>query len=160
MTRMKEWEKRAKAKAKKITIILSVLTFICFFVMLGIPKSTLDIVVNSSVFFLWGLICYCAYKIFVIICYSEEEGKESKKFAESVLTSKIQTEVVPIEGRKSEFITDLTNIAKFYAIINEKDEIQISVKFNNENELRKLETITKELFKNQYQLPSKKKIRK
>lgn len=155
MDGMKEWEKRAKTKAKKITIILSVLTFICFFVMLGIPKSTLDIVVNSSAFFILGLICYFEYKILVIIFYDEEKGKESKKFAESVLASKIQTEVVPIEGGVAEFITGLTNIAKFYAIINEKDEIQISVKFNNENKLRKLETIPKEIFQKRYELSKK-----
>lgn len=159
MTNMKEWEKTAKTKSAIVSGILAVITFVIVFLALGIPTSIVEIVCNSIAYFFMGGMFYLLYRVFIIVCIEDEEYKESERFAERVLSSKVQTEVVPIENSvNDEFICGLTNIAKFYAIIIEEDKIKISVKFNNENELRKLKTMSKGYFRRSWRLPEESKI--
>lgn len=162
MTNMEERKKKVKAKARITTTIVALIMFVMLLVSLGIPTSILEIVIESITYFLMGLLMYGCYRLMFFVFDDEDERKESKKFAESVLSSKVQTEVLPIKNNSEDekFIFGLTNIAKFYAIINEKDKIQISVKFDNENELRKQKTISKEFFQKDYKLPDDTKVRK
>lgn len=161
MTNMEKQEKRAKTKATIVAGIMALIMWVVLFVALGIPTTIVDKVCTAITFFIVGFMCYLVYRLFIIIFSDDEKWKESKKFAERVLSSKVQTEVVPIENSvNDEFICGLTNIAKFYAIIIEEDKIKISVKFNNENELRKLKTMSKEYFRRSWRLPEESKIRK
>lgn len=161
MTNMEEREKRAKTKATIVTGIMALIMWGMLFVALGIPTTIVEKVCAAITFFIVGFMCYLFYILFIQIFSVDEKLKESKRFAERVLSSKVQTEVVPIENsEKDEFICGLTNIAKFYAIITEEDKIKISVKFNNENKLRKLRTISKEYFREDWKLPEESKIRK
>jgi len=160
MTKIEKRKKRVKNKAAVVTGSMALVTFIVFLVLLGIPTSVTEIVCNSIVFFMLGLIFYCTYRVLIIAFDREEDANESKEFAESVLSSKVQTEVIHIGdgSEEREFICGLTNIAKFYAIVNEKDKIQINVKFNNENKFRKLKTVDKAYFIEGWKLPEKSKI--
>lgn len=156
MTKMEEREKRVKAKSTKITVIMSLIAIIVIQVALGMPTSMPEIVINAIVFFMIGMIVYAGYMALIAIFNQQEDSNESKEFVESVLSSQGQTEVIPIKTSKDrEFICGLTDIAKFYAIINEEDEIQISVKFNNEDKLRKKEIMPKYIFKKYYRMPDK-----
>lgn len=156
MTKMEEREKRVKAKSTKITVIMGLIAIIVIQVALGIPTGTLEIVVNAISFFLLGLLFYLMYRLLIIAFNQQEDSNESREFAESVLSPQIQTEVIPIKTSEDrEFICGLTDIAKFYAIINEEDKIQISVKFNNEDKLRKTEIMPKYIFKRYYRMPDK-----
>lgn len=90
------------------------------------------IIAMAEVIFLWLLGTGVMWKYFffpialisIIVLYTIivqlEEGKRSREFAEKYLTAEEPVEVIPIKGDR--FILGLTDIAKFYAIIDEKGD--------------------------------------
>ena len=83
-----------------------------------------------------------------------EEGKKSKIFVEKYLSSKEWVEVVPIKVDKySNFIMNLTDTAKFFAIRTERNKLVIiRIKFNHEKEVRYFQQIDLRDFTDYYMI--------
>lgn len=151
---MKKRENKVKIKATKCTIIIDVIVLLILLLdQFMHPSSAVmqTILILSLMIFITWLV----FKV-SLVAFSLDENEENKQFVESVLSSQEYTEVIPIKPSEyEEFICGLTDIAKFYAIIDEEDKVKISVKFNNENEFRMLESFSKEYFKEYYKLADK-----
>lgn len=83
-----------------------------------------------------------------------KEGKRSKFFVEKYLSCREITEVVPIKAYAySNFIRNLTDTAKFFAIRTENSKlVEISIKFNHEQKERTLQLIDSRLFTYYYKI--------
>lgn len=156
---MKERNKKIKEKATKTTMIVDIILLIILLFDQFTKKwngSILEIASLVIIVLMMTFITWTVFKISTKLFNQDEDEKESKQLVESVLSSQKYIEVIPIKASiYEEFICGLTDIAKFYAIIDEKDKVKISVKFKNENQLRNFETLDKEYFKKYYKLPSK-----
>ena len=152
---MKERENKVKIKATKCTIIVDgIILVILLLDQCMHPCSA--VMQTILILLLMIFITWLVFKVSLLVFSLDENEEENKQFVESVLSSQGYTEVIPIKPSEyEEFICGLTNIAKFYAIIDEEDKVEISVKFNNENEFRKLESFSKEYFKEYYKLADK-----
>ena len=153
---MEERNKRIKNKATKCTVIVDVIILVTFLLDWFIHPSssnTMQIIALVVIILLMIFITLLVFKASLVAFDFDEKEKESRQFAESVLSSQEYTEVIPIKvSEHEEFICGLTDIAKFYAIINEDNKVKISVKFNNEKEFRPLESFSKVYFKEYYKL--------
>lgn len=121
-----------------LTIIIDIMA-IAFLLLLGIKTEEMW---KYFIFLIFLIDIICLISLYILIL-QEEEGKRSKIFAKKYLSVEKFVEVIPINAyRYSKFILGLTDIAKFYATINEKgDKVEIRIKFNNESESRYLEQI-------------------
>ena len=78
--------------------------------------------------------------------------KEKAKICKKYLSTQEVTEVIPI---KNQFLIELTDDTKVYAILEKNDEndmVLIKVKLESENKYRDYEKVLKEEFFDNYQL--------
>ena len=149
---MEERKKKVRAKAAKWTVIID---FIFLLILLW-NFSKLNIIVLVLEIPIIAFANWVGFTMLEMVFNEYEIQEESKQFAESVLSDEHAVEVIPISTKTyEEFICGLTDIAKFYAVINENDEIEISVKFSNEEDLRYFESLDKSYFSRYYKLPDK-----
>ena len=92
-----------------------------------------------------------------LLCYLfniEFDRFSMVNFVNTNLSSKKYTEVFPIQtsNKYSYFFINITDIAKFYAIIIDESTLSVYLKFNTENEYRFLENINKDVFSLYYKL--------
>ena len=153
-------EKVAKKKAAKLTLIVSAIIF----VLLILPIATIGTIPGLYILLVPCIMSimmfFVMYKLFKFAFIEDEERLISKDFVEKIFSSEDKTEVVPINASEhKEFLLQLTDIAKYYAIINqETGNIDVYVKFNSENEMRYLETQKTDFFMNYYSIPIKEEI--
>ena len=153
-------EKVAKKKAAKLTLIVSAIIF----VLLILPIAAIGTI--SSLYILLVpcimsiMMFFVMYKLLKFAFVEDEERLISKDFVEKIFSSEDKKEVVPIYASEhKEFLLQLTDIAKYYAIINqETGNIDVYVKFDSENEMRYLETQKTDFFMNYYSIPIKEEI--
>lgn len=150
-----EIKEEAKRKSKILAIVLIAVIIIMNAITLFTEKE-LGVLGNYSI--IWGIVL-----IVLIIVYSklvfpyriEQNGyaKRSIIYANSKLSAEEFLEVKPNPSKYEDFIVGLQEIAKFYAIIREEDDlIEIHVKFDFEEKSRKFENISKEYFYSCYEL--------
>ncbi len=92
---------------------------------------------------------------FLFMIFSKDfEKLSSVKLVNEHLSTQEHTEVIPTDGghKYTYFFACLTNIAKFYAIIDSSSTVTVYVLYNNEKEFRFLEQLSKELFSSYYKI--------
>jgi len=151
-------EKVAKKKAAKLTLIVSVIIFVLLILPIAFASKQLELYILMIPCIMSIILFIMMYNILKFAFMEEEERLISKNFVEKNLSSKDKTEVVPINASEhKEFLLNLTNIAKYYAIINQDTgNIYIYVKFNSEKDMRYLETQEMDFFMNYYSILIKK----
>lgn len=159
---MKE-RKESKKKVIAIEILVDLFFLGMLILCLTVPtqndKSYGDIEkVTIIIFVILYLVVIILIDIILIkpllIAYNDkEECKKSERIVEDNLSTGRYVEVIPIKSIAYEdFILGLTDIAEFYAIINDKEEVEIKVKFEGEEKYRPLETIYQGYFSQYFKL--------
>lgn len=158
-------ERNKKVRNKVIVNIIFVDLFLLGALMLAVPyKQVINfsgikrvITIVLVVFYLsaviWGNI-----KLFKALIQEYNTEEKDKILVQNNLSTERYVEVIPIQSDEYEnFILGLTDIAKFYAVINDEEEnVEIMVKFNNEEKYRLLEKIATEYFSYYYKLKQEK----
>lgn len=156
-----EIKEEAKRKSKIVGILISVFfTIFVIITMLTSPKENL-IPIVVIIFLIWSvmiaLIIFVTKHILPLAYEQSEYAKRSMEYTNISLPVETFVEVRPNPNKHTDFILNLQNIAKFYAIIREEDNlVEIYIKFNFEEEERKYEDVGKEYFYDYYSVQEEK----
>lgn len=132
-----------------LVIGLMIILFVCIF------KSDSDFFQMLRIILLLIIIFdFASIKFLYIVSSSDYDRAINLDLLNKSLSSETYTEIKPLHRiyEHSYFLVSLTNIAKFYAIIENESEVSIYVQFNTEDKLRFLEDIPKEKFYIRYKL--------
>ena len=153
-------EKVAKKKAAKLTLIVSAIIFVLLILPIAAIGTISRLYILLVPCIMSIMLFVVMYKLLKFAFVEDEERLISKDFVEKIFSSEDKKEVVPINASEhKEFLLQLTDIAKYYAIINqETGNIDVYVKFDSENEMRYLETQKTDFFMNYYSIPIKEEI--
>lgn len=150
-----EIKEEAKRKAKITKIVLIAIVIIINAILL-LTEQELGVLEWYSIIWAIALIAFIivlSKEIFPSKFEQNEYEKRSIVYVNQKLSAEEFLEVIPNPSRCEEFVLGLKDIAKFYAIIGEEDNlIEIYVKFNFEEKSRKFENIRKEYFYSYYEL--------
>ena len=135
---------------KKVALIKTILSIIIVDVLVAVLFYFLETISIEGPPLIWkfyfrilAIVDIVLFFYYYTMAKSDEEMKRSKIFVKKYLSTEEGVEVVPIKvNNYTNFIMNLTDIAKFYAIIETNNKmVIIHIKFNNEKEKRFFEQI-------------------
>lgn len=160
-----EIEEEAKRKSKIVGVVTSV--FFTIFVIITIltsetsKENLIPVVIISLIFwsFIIAFIILGTKYIFPLAFKQSAYAKRSIAYTNVSLSAETFVEVKPNPNNHIKFIVDLQDIAKFYAIIKEEDNlVEIYIKFNfEEGKIRKYGDISEEYFYDYYSIQGENK---
>lgn len=154
-----EIKKEAKRKSKIAGIVISVF-FIIFAIIMVLTSETfkkamIPVVITTLTMLLLVviLIIFIISNILPFAFEQSEYAKRSIAYTNAYLSADRTVEVKLNPYKNTNFMMGLQDIAKFYAIIREEDDlVEIYIKFNFEEEERKYEDVRKEFFYDYYSI--------
>lgn len=158
-----EIKENAKRKSKIVGIVASVFVTIFFITMMLMSETSKEnltpVMMSLLMFYIFiiTVIIFSTKCIFPLAFEQSEYAKRSIAYTNVSLPAETFVEVKLNPNKNTDFILNLQDIAKFYAIIREEDNlVEIYIKFNFEEKTRKYEDVGKEYFYDYYSVQEEK----
>lgn len=149
-----EIKKEAKRKAKIAVIVIDVVFTIFCLILTSEKREDLSIVPIVILLILWSVVIIVNLLVKYVISLAFEQTEYAKRSIAYVNANLSAESFVKVKNnRQGDFIRKLQDMAEFYAIINEEDNlVEIWIKFNFEREACKYEYVRKEYFYDYYSI--------